>query len=110
MGDEPLQESLKALTRFLVGDTTVAETLQRIVDLGAIAVPPAAYTGISMLVEGKVTTSVFSDPDVPEIDQAQYESGNGPCLDAYRTGAVHEVRSTTRDTQWPEFSRAGCRA
>jgi GAF domain-containing protein len=106
MADGPLQESLQALTRFLVGDSTVAQTLQRIVDVSAAAVPPAAYTGISMLVEDKVTTSVFSDPDVPEIDQAQYDSGHGPCVDAYRDRVVYEVPSTAHDTRWPEFSQA----
>src|SRR4051812_42984819 len=75
MARSPLEQSLHALTRFVVGDATVAETLQRIVDLSVAAVPPVAYTAISMLVENKVTTAVFSDPDAVEIDQAQYAAG-----------------------------------
>ena len=104
-GDEVLR-GLNALTQFLVGDTTMSQTLQRIIDLAAEAVPPAAYTGLTMLVDDKVTTSVFSDPDVPEIDQAQYEAGNGPCLDAFRHSKIYEIPSTARDATWPEFSRA----
>jgi GAF domain-containing protein len=102
---EDLRESLDSLARLLLGDATVAETLQRIVDVSAGAVPAAAYTGITMLVDEKVTTAVFSDPDVPEIDRAQYETGNGPCVDAFRNGAVYGIPSTERDVQWPEFSR-----
>jgi GAF domain-containing protein len=102
----PLQESLHALARFVVGDATVAQTLQRIVDLSAVAIPPVAYTGISMLVEDKVATAVFSDPDAAEIDQAQYAAGTGPCLDAFRYGVMYAIPSTATDTVWPEFSRA----
>jgi GAF domain-containing protein len=102
----PLQESLHALARFVVGDATVAQTLQRIVDLSAVAIPPVAYTGISMLVEDKVTTSVFSDLDVLEIDQPQYKAGKGPCLDAFRHRRRYAIPSTWSDIQWPEFSRA----
>jgi GAF domain-containing protein len=104
-GDE-VERGLDALTQFLVGDTTMSQTLQRVIDLAAEAVPAAAYTGVTMLVDDTVTTSVFSDPDVPEIDQAQYESGNGPCLDAFRHGKLYEIPSTTNDATWPEFSQA----
>jgi GAF domain-containing protein len=104
-GDEVLR-GLHALTQFLVGDTTMSQTLQRIIDLSAEAVPPAAYTGLTMLVDDKVTTSVFSDPDAPEIDQAQYEAGSGPCLDAFRHSEIYEIPATAQDATWPEFSRA----
>src|SRR3954452_10773399 len=104
--DDPVAASLKALTMFLGGDASVADTLQSIIDLAVVAVPPAAYTGISMLVDDKVTTSVFSDPEVPEIDQAQYAAGTGPCLDAFRYGEILGIASTERDERWPEFSRA----
>jgi GAF domain-containing protein len=103
--DDPVERSLKALTTFLVGDASVADTLQRIIDLAVVAVPPAAYTGITMLVEDKPTTSVFSDPEVPEVDQTQYDTGQGPCLDAFRDKAVYTIGSTQRDTRWPSFSR-----
>src|SRR3954465_13698728 len=104
--DDPVAASLKALTMFLVGDASAADPLQRIIDLAVVAVPPAAYTGISMLVEDKVTTSVFSDPEVLEMDQAQYAAGTGPCLDAFRHGIVYTIPSTSRDSMWPRFSRA----
>jgi GAF domain-containing protein len=104
--NEPVRSGIDALAQFLVGDTSMADTLQRIIDLTAETVPTAKYTGLTMLVDDKVTTSVFSDPDVPEIDQAQYEANDGPCLDAFRDGEVNEIPSTERDDRWPEFSRA----
>jgi GAF domain-containing protein len=100
----PEHEALLALARFMVGDVSVQDTLQRIVDLSAVAVPPATYCGVTMLVDDKVTTSVASDPEVRRIDQAQYDAGSGPCLDAFRDGEVHVVPSTEKDRRWPEFS------
>ena len=103
--EDPVRESLAALSRFFVGDATMGDTLRRVIELVVVAMPPATYAGISMLVDDKVTTSVFSDPEVPEIDQAQYSAGTGPCLDAYRDGEVHRIASTERDDRWPEFCR-----
>lgn len=53
-----------------------------------------------------MTTSFFTDPEVAEIDQAQYSAGSGPCLGAFRDGVVHRIPSTERDHRWPKFSRA----
>jgi GAF domain-containing protein len=103
--EDPIRESLAALSRFFIGDSTMGDTLQRVIDLAVVAVPPAAYTGISMLVDDVVTTSVFSDAEVAEIDETQYKAGTGPCLDAFRDGVVNVIRSTERDVRWPEFSR-----
>ena len=104
MDSDPVAESVAALARFYVGKSTIREALQQVVDLAATAVPPATMTGISMLVDGKVKTSIFSDPEVAEIDQAQYEAGTGPCLDSFRDGEVYGIPSTERDDRWASFS------
>jgi GAF domain-containing protein len=102
---DPIAESIAAMARFYVGDSTLVETLRCVTELTATAVPPAAYTGITMLVDGKPETSAFSDPEAPEIDQAQYDADTGPCLDAFRDGEVYGIPSTEDDERWPEFSR-----
>ena len=101
-----LAESLATLTRFFVGQGSVAETLDRIAHLGATAVAPADEVGITMLVDGKVRTAFFTDPEVPEIDQAQYATGEGPCLQAYRDGVTYRIDATRTDTRFPAFSAA----
>jgi GAF domain-containing protein len=60
--------------------------------------------GITMLIEGRVRTAVFTDPESPEIDTAQYDTGEGPCLDAFRHQRVYRIDSTTGDQTWPAFS------
>jgi hypothetical protein len=34
--------------------------------------------GITMLVDGKPGTGVFTDPEAPDIDRSPYDSGRGP--------------------------------
>ena len=101
-----LSKGLVAMARFFVGDSTLQETLQRVADLSLEAVPRADMAGITMLVEGRAKTAVFTDEVAPEIDAAQYETGVGPCLDAFRHQQVYRIDFMEKDRQWPPFSEA----
>jgi len=102
----PLQRSLAELSTFLVGDQSISDSLTRAAILAVESVPPAKFAGITMLVDDRVTTRAFTDPTCPEIDQSQYDSGHGPCLDAFRQGVTIIVDSLQTDRRWPEFAAA----
>ena len=103
---EPLAQSLAALSRFFVGEGTMHETLTRVAQYAEQAVPASAMTGITMLVDGRARTAVFTDDTAPEIDSAQYDTGIGPCLDAFRHQQVFVVHDLTKDDRWPPFAEA----
>jgi GAF domain-containing protein len=96
------------LTRFLVTDVSVGDTLQRITEITLEALPSAEIAGITMLDDDeRPITALFSDKRSPEIDAAQYDSGRGPCLDASREGRL--VRLNDFDSaaaRYPEFIAA----
>ena len=100
------ERSLIELSAFLISEQSVADTLTRVAHLAVEAVPPAMFAGITMMVDDRVDTQAFTDPTSPEIDQAQYESGHGPCLEAFRHGAVIVAESLESDDRWPEFAAA----
>jgi GAF domain-containing protein len=106
MAESPLAESLAVLSRYFIGAGTLEETLGRVADLTVEAVPPADFAGLTMVVEGRQRTAVFTDRESPEVDQAQYDSGEGPCLDAMRDAKVYQIGSTGEDGPWPAFRRA----
>jgi GAF domain-containing protein len=107
MSDATFEDSFAALSAFFVGESTMESTLQHVAELACRAVPGTTYVGMSLrMPNGKAATTVFNDPDVAEIDQAQYDADSGPCLDALRTGEVMRIDSTRLDEEWPEFSRA----
>jgi GAF domain-containing protein len=99
-----LQRSLAELSTFLVSDRSVADTLTRVASLAVDAVAPAMFAGVTMMVDGRPSTQAFTDPTCPEIDQAQYDSGHGPCLEAFRDGSQIIVESLDGDDRWPEFA------
>jgi GAF domain-containing protein len=99
----PIDDSLARLSRHLVGDSTLADTLAMVCHASVVGVPPTAYSGISMTIDGKLGTYVFSDPAVIEIDYSQYETGDGPCVQAFRSGEMVLVESTTAPGPYPEF-------
>jgi GAF domain-containing protein len=103
---EPLARSLSALSRFFVGDGTLQDTLHRVTKHAEEAVPAAAMTGITMLVEGRATTAVLTDENAAEIDTAQYETGIGPCLDSFREAKIYRIDDTAKDDRWRPFSEA----
>jgi GAF domain-containing protein len=102
----PLQRSVAELSTFLVSNQSLADTLTKVASLAAEAVPRAAFAGITMIVDDQVTTQGFTDPIAPEVDRAQYESGRGPCLDAFKQSSVIIVETLQDDDRWPEFATA----
>src|SRR4051794_37140768 len=103
--DDQTAESLAALTQLMVVDTRFDQTLRRVTELARQAVGPASMAGITMLVDGRAGTAFFTEEEVQEIDQAQYDVGAGPCLEAFRTGTPVVLESIPEDGRWPEFCR-----
>lgn len=100
-------QALSALSQFLVAERSIADTLLRVSEITTDALPAAAMAGISVLDDnGRPTTGVFTDEAAPEIDSAQYDSGNGPCLDAWRSKAIVRIDDMTTADDYPEFSKA----
>ena len=106
MSEPPLGESLGALSRFFVGDGTFEQTLQRVCDLTVEAVPAAGLVGITMMVEGRKRTAIFTDDLSPEVDQSQYDTGEGPCLDAFEQQRTFVIEATSEEGPWPAFRQA----
>jgi GAF domain-containing protein len=105
MPDSPLTSSLAALSRFFVGDGTLEQTLARVADLTREAVPPAEVVGLTLIVEGRARTPIFTDPMAPALDRAQYDAGDGPCMAAFEERRMTSIESTREPGRWTEFRR-----
>jgi GAF domain-containing protein len=103
------EQAVATLTRYFVGSEPLGDTLHRTAELMIEAVPAVDHVGITLLVDGKLKTSVFTHPEVPDIDQAQYRTGEGPCVDAYRENVSHRIRSTRETGRWQEFRDSAAR-
>jgi GAF domain-containing protein len=97
----------KALGQFLVSEQTLGDTLLSVSRLALEVVPGVMYAGMLLGDEtGRPQTAVFTDEAAPEIDQAQYDSDRGPCLDAWRTGqmiALPDLDAADARARYAEF-------
>jgi GAF domain-containing protein len=104
--EDDLSATLVALHRYIAGDQTLGDTLTQVASLAMQALD-AEVAGISMVDgRGRALTPVYTDETSPQIDQAQYDAGRGPCLDAHRTATILRIDDTSADERWPEFSEA----
>jgi GAF domain-containing protein len=95
---------LSELARRLQADLAPEALLRHIVDATVIEVPGAQYAGISQ-VSGKVfATTAASDELIERLDQLQYETGEGPGLDAARRHQTLRCDDLGTETRWPRFA------
>jgi GAF domain-containing protein len=51
-----------------------------------------------------VITAASSDDRVEAVDEIQYSSGQGPCLQAITDGRIFRLDSMDEETRWPAFT------
>ncbi|HEV2635231.1 MAG TPA: GAF and ANTAR domain-containing protein [Actinocrinis sp.] len=85
---------------------TSQERLQRrVVELAVEAVEGVASAGVTVLGgAGRLRSVAFTDETVRKVDQAQAESGQGPCLDAARSPGVVWIEDMAAERRWPRFT------
>jgi GAF domain-containing protein len=98
-----IQDSLTALSLHLVDRSPMSETLMFVCREARAVLPSARYVSISMLKGRELTSSMISDEQLHEIDDAQNASGDGPCVAAFRTGERVYLTSTRGSGPYPEF-------
>ncbi len=102
MGDtgasaEPL-ETFSLVARRLAEHEGLGDTLQGTVD----AVPGAQHAGLSMVRARKKVDTMAGTGDVVEaVDRVQYETGEGPCLDAIYEQEIVQIADLSATDRWP---------
>jgi GAF domain-containing protein len=105
-----LDSYVPELTGLLLSEATVAGLLDVIVNVAASAVDGVDGASVSLLVSsgGQFETSNASSELVREIDEAQYEEREGPCVEAINTG--EETTFSAGDDHWPVFAERAIQA
>ena len=105
-GDAPVgaQEAVSELGKIVLGDEPLDAILERIVHLAKNVLPASVEASITLLTTTKAETFAFTGELAIELDERQYETDRGPCLDAAATGNRIWVRNMARETRWPAFA------
>jgi hypothetical protein len=96
------------LARVIGEDTKEpAQILRRIVAVASRAVPGAEHAAISLVSgNGPPRTDPTSDELPPQIDEIQYQTGEGPCVQALTASDLVLTNDLTMAADdWPTFAR-----
>ena len=80
--------------------------LQRVVEIAHDAIDGADSTSLTIDLGGRTYTAVHTDDRTLRVDSEQYDAGDGPCLEASRTGTVVLVNADDTEDRWPRFTAA----
>ncbi len=104
--------ALAGLAAVLNEEIDPGRVLQSVVDQAVHVIPNTDMASISVLRGGSTQpqTVASSSDRVRNIDTRQYAAGDGPCLEAARTGRVVRVDMDLARQRWPQFALSAQRA
>ena len=85
-------------------DDVVNGALRLVVALARATVGGADGVSISLRRHGTLTTVAASDQTILDMDAGQYETGEGPCVDASLRGQRFYADLLETETRWPAFT------
>jgi anti-anti-sigma factor len=77
--------------------------LRLLVALAGAALGGADGASVSLRRHGALSTVAATDQTIMDMDSNQYETGEGPCVDASTEGLWFHAASLEAETRWPEF-------
>ncbi|MDR7279247.1 GAF and ANTAR domain-containing protein [Catenuloplanes atrovinosus] len=105
----PAADELRMLAGTLHRQHDVPATLRAITSGVIGTVPGADFAGLMVVHGGRIDTRAVTDDVVLRVDQAQYDTGQGPCLEATSEHAAVWLSDTRADRRWPAFSDRAAR-
>lgn len=101
-----LAEVLADLARSLSAEPDLTATIAAIVKAAVDNIPGAENAGISLLEKGAVRTVAPTDEVVITVDKIQYDTGEGPCVDAIAEHHVYRTGNLRDESRWRKFAPA----
>lgn len=95
-------QALRDLSGIVLGDHSFQAVLQRASEIATRAIPGAHEVSVTMR-NGRPSTVASSGPLAKEVDESQYETDSGPCLQAIATGQVVLVDDLASESRWPAY-------
>lgn len=99
-------EALAELGRIDFARHDLRGVLSRVATLARSTLVPGGEVSITLLRGGAASTAAFTGEPALRLDETQYRSAAGPCLDAASTGKTRLVIDMATETRWPAFTAA----
>ena len=86
-----------------------ARSLNKLAELAAWQVPSCSGAHAAVWRDGEVAGSAATHPDLAELADLQLRAGQGPLVEAARTGVAVSCPDTLEEARWPGFAEAALR-
>jgi hypothetical protein len=100
-----LAAQFAGVARALHAEPTIERILARVCELAVSIVDGCDHAGITVVSRGRPETVAASDAVPEKVDALQYQTRQGPCLEAiieHRTFRSHDLATEHR---WPQFAK-----
>jgi GAF domain-containing protein len=98
--------ALEQLASVLQSQRTLGAALAGIAEAAVLSVPGCDAASVALSIEGRSATAAATARVALELDLVQYDSGEGPCLTAYRTLETLRLDVVEAGDAFPHFARA----
>src|SRR3954468_20802919 len=99
-------EALKQLAEVIQDEESLGAALASIAEAATISVPGCDAASIALSLEGRPITAAISARIALELDLAQYDAHDGPCLRALQTMSTLRLDIAEAHEAFPHFTRA----
>jgi GAF domain-containing protein len=103
--DVRLAVLLADVARDMSSEGSVEDTLSTLVERAVEAVSGCESAGVTVSRRGWYETPAATDQVVHEVDRHQYETNEGPCLDALEEHEIFRTGDLAGDPRWPTFGQ-----
>jgi hypothetical protein len=91
------------VARILFSIPASDEALLNLAGAATELIPGCDAAGVTAAADGGFTTKAWTSQIVCDLDRAQIERDDGPCLEAIRSGPVASIDDVEMETRWRHF-------
>jgi anti-anti-sigma factor len=100
----PMTQSVRQFTTIHSDDEVIDGALRLAVTLARSVVGAADGVSVSLRRRGTLSTVAATDQTISAMDATQYETGEGPCVDASTDGHWFHAEALEDEIRWPSFT------
>jgi len=103
-GPYGIAEGMRKFTPIYSEGEFIDGALRLAISLARSVVGGADGVSVSLRRRGRLSTVAATDQTILNMDAGQYETGEGPCVDASNEGHSFHAPSLGSETRWPAFT------
>src|SRR3712207_3544479 len=96
--------AIEELGKILLGEQPLNDILNKVARLAKAVVPGADQVSVTLVENDKAHTAAFTGYVAVDLDESQYQTGCGPCLDAAASGRTIIISDTSTNQTYPGFA------